>query len=236
MRGAYSILLEQPPVGWAIEHAAQARFAATALAAGETFRLQVEAGPVPSWLDKIEGIVLNGAAARTILISDRANAPADLVYRPKTIVLGIGCESLASADEVAALADRCLAEAGIAALSIACIATIMSKATAPAIQALSRNLGVPIRAFSAAQLEAEASRLVNPSEIVFRATGCHGVAEGGALAGVGADGRLILPKQRGSRVTCALARSAGIVDPTAIGQDADADRGDGQKDITGGKR
>lgn len=232
MRDAYSLILDQPPVGWVIEQAAQARFAAAALAAGEIFRLQVDAGPVPPWLDKIDGIVLNGTAAKTVLISDRANASADLLYRPKAVVLGIGCESLASADEVAALVDRCLAEAGIAASSIACIATIVSKAMAPAVQALSRNLSVPIRAFSAAQLEAEAPRLVNPSEIVFRATGCHGVAEGGALAGVGADGRLILPKRRGSRVTCALARSTAIVDPTAIGQDADA----GGSDMSGGER
>lgn len=224
MRERLGIALEQPPSGWVVEDIAQAKSAAISLAAGETFRLRVEAGPVPPWLDKIEGIVLNGEAGGTILISDQTNASADLVYRPRTIVMGIGCESLASADEVGALAYRCLAKAGIAVRSVACIATLLSKAMAPAIQALSRNLDVPIRAFSAAQLEAEAPRLVNPSEIVFRETGCHGVAEGGALAGVGTDGRLILPKQRGSRVTCALARSAGIVDPTAIGQDTGVGR------------
>ena len=49
-------------------------------------------------------------------------------------------------------------------------------------------------------------RLKSPSDLVYRETGCHGVAEGAALASVGAAGDLILPKRRSAHATCALAR------------------------------
>ena len=74
------------------------------------------------------------------------------------------------------------------------------------------------RFFDAARLERETPRLKNPSDLVYRETGCHGVAEGAALAGVGAEGDLVLPKQRSQRATCAVARSAEIVDPHFVGR------------------
>ena len=52
------------------------------------------------------------------------------------------------------------------------------------------------------------TRLATPSEIVFRETGCWGVAEGAALAAVGPEGRLLVPKRKGERVTCAVALGA----------------------------
>ncbi|TXH35433.1 MAG: precorrin-3B C(17)-methyltransferase [Rhodospirillaceae bacterium] len=211
------IALDEPPSGWVIEDIAQAKPVAAALLAGETVNLRIDAGAEAGWLSGAKGIVAIGGK-KTILVSDRQDAAADLVYRPKTIVLGIGCERLAPVEEVGELARRCLADAGISPLAVACIATIALKAAEPAIQALARELGVPVRVFSAVELEAQAPRLVNPSEIVFQETGCHGVAEGAALAGVGASGDLISPKQRSNRATCAIARAAGIVDPTSIGR------------------
>ncbi len=44
------------------------------------------------------------------------------------------------------------------------------------------------------------------------------MAEGAALAAVGADGDLVLPKQRSQRATCAIARSPDILDPQRIGR------------------
>jgi cobalt-precorrin 5A hydrolase/precorrin-3B C17-methyltransferase len=136
----------------------------------------------------------------------------------KTLVLGIGCERLAPIADVLALAESCLAEAGVDPQHLACLATLSAKATEPAIQAVAAYLNVPICAFTAEQLEAETPRLANPSAAVFRITGCHGVAEGAALAGVGSRGHLILPKRIGGRATCAIAQSAERIDPLAIDQ------------------
>jgi cobalt-precorrin 5A hydrolase/precorrin-3B C17-methyltransferase len=44
------------------------------------------------------------------------------------------------------------------------------------------------------------------------------VAEGASLAGVGADGRLALAKQRSEHATCAIGIAPRIVDPMAIGR------------------
>ena len=47
----------------------------------------------------------------------------------------------------------------------------------PAVHALAAHWNVPARFFDVETLERETPRLVNPSDLVFRETGCHGVAE-----------------------------------------------------------
>jgi cobalt-precorrin 5A hydrolase/precorrin-3B C17-methyltransferase len=66
---------------------------------------------------------------------------------------------------------------------------------------------VPARFFDAASLAREEPRLSSPSETARRAVGIAGVAEAAALACVGANGRLLVAKQRSRRATCALAIS-----------------------------
>ena len=98
-----------------------------------------------------------------------------------------------------------LAEHGLARASVACVVSLDLKAAEPAVHALAAQLGVPARFFAAARLLEETARLATPSEVVFRETGCWGVAEGAALAAVGPEGRLLVPKRKGERVTCAVA-------------------------------
>jgi cobalt-precorrin 5A hydrolase/precorrin-3B C17-methyltransferase len=98
------------------------------------------------------------------------------------------------------------------------VVSLELKADEPAIHALARQLGVPARFFPAGRLEAEAHRLANPSAVVFGATGCHGVAEGAALAAVGPDGELLVAKTRSARATLAIGRARTPLDPTRIGR------------------
>jgi cobalt-precorrin 5A hydrolase / precorrin-3B C17-methyltransferase len=67
-------------------------------------------------------------------------------------------------------------------------------------------------------LEQEMPRLVNPSDVVFAEVGCHGVAEGAALAAVGASGKLIAPKVKTKRVTAALAQATTPLKASEIGR------------------
>lgn len=127
---------------------------------------------------------------------------------PRTVAIGIGCEREADEAEIWTLVEAALAEAKVAPDAVACVASIASKADEPALHSIARRLAVPLRFFEAARLEEETPRLKTPSELVFRATGCHGVAEGAALAAVGAAGDLILPKRRSAHATCALAHIA----------------------------
>ena len=97
----------------------------------------------------------------------------------------------------------------------------------PAIHALAARLGVPARFFTAARLLDETPRLTERSAAAFRATGCWGVAEGAALAAVGAAGTLIVPKRKSKHATCAVACAAAPLDPGGIG------RGRGRLSIVG---
>ncbi len=79
-------------------------------------------------------------------------------------------------------------------------------------------MDLPLRFFDAACLERETPRLANPSDTVFRAVGCHGVAEAAALACAGPEGMLIVAKTKSARATCAVARSNAIIRPHLLGR------------------
>ena len=212
------LALDEPPDGWAVRNPEAAKPVAAALLAGAEVALTVEAGD-PSWL-LAGGARFAGAGAPGILLTDR-DAPGDdglLVLHPKLLALGVGCERGTSPGELIELAEATLAERGLARHSIACVASIDLKADEPAVHALAERLAVPARFFAAAELEAESPRLATPSELVFRETGCHGVAEGAALAAAGADAALIVPKRKSRRATCALARGPAPIDPLSAGR------------------
>ena len=141
-----------------------------------------------------------------------------LVLHPATIAVGVGCERGADPAELRELVMRCLKDAGVAPQSVAGIFSIALKAAEPAIHELAEQLDAPARFLSADALLAETPRLSEKSEIVFRETGCWGVAEGAALAAAGADASLILSKQRSARATCAIARSPRIIRAESIGR------------------
>jgi cobalt-precorrin 5A hydrolase/precorrin-3B C17-methyltransferase len=207
--------LDAPPAGWRLRAGGDYKRVAAELLSGTPARIAVEEGPSPEWLLELPQ---EEDAPIGILVSTRADAGADLVYVPQTIVVGLGCERLADEAELWTLVEDSLAKANIAKEAVGCVASIALKAAEPAIHGVARRLGVPARFFDAQRLERETPRLKNPSDLVYRETGCHGVAEGAALAGVGEEGALVLPKQRSQRATCAIVRSPDTVDPTRVGR------------------
>ncbi|MDA0787800.1 MAG: precorrin-3B C(17)-methyltransferase, partial [Proteobacteria bacterium] len=114
------------------------------------------------------------------------------------------------------LVDETLAAAGLSPASVAVVTSIDVKMDEAAVHAVAAHLGVTTRYFDAPRLEAETPRLRNPSEIVFREVGTHGVAEAAALAATGRKGTLVVPKHKSARATCAVARGTNI-DPATIG-------------------
>jgi len=162
---------------------------------------------------------VSSTAAR-ILVTDRAvgDDGHTLVLHPATLAVGIGCERGTSAEEVCTLVLQSLAAATLSPLSVAGIFSIALKAAEPAIHDVADALGVPARFFTADELLAETPRLTERSDIVFRETGCWGVAEGAALAAAGPEATLVVPKRRSARATCAVARSPRLVDAAARGR------------------
>ncbi len=211
----FAVALDEPPPGWTLANPDDARGAMAALLEGARARL---AGEAP-WLAKSDlPFADNGAVRLTTTLKTRTGATDHLVYHPRKLVLGVGCERDVDGGELAALTDTVLAETGFAPAAIACVASLDVKADEPAVHALAERLGVPARFFPADRLEAETPRLANPSATVFREVGCHGVAEAAALAATGAGGELVVAKRKSPRATCAIAQAGDIVDPDSVGR------------------
>ncbi|CAN7384614.1 cobalamin biosynthesis protein [Phyllobacterium sp. LjRoot231] len=119
--------------------------------------------------------------------------------------LGLGCERGCKPQELLELARKVLEEAGIGAADLTGAYSIDLRRREPALAYVSQQLDVPVSYFSAAVLEEQTQRLLNPSERVFALTGCHGVAEAAALAAVGSDGVLVIGKTKTAHATAALA-------------------------------
>jgi cobalt-precorrin 5A hydrolase / precorrin-3B C17-methyltransferase len=166
------------------------------------------------------GEVGAGAVPIDIRISSRILAVDEtaLVYHPATLALGVGCERGCDPAELIGLAETTLCDAGLAPAALACVVSIDLKADEVAVHALAAHFGVPARFFPAARLAEETSRLATPSEIVFKETGCWGVAEGAALAAAGATAQLIQPKRKSARATVAIAEAPVPLDGAAIGR------------------
>jgi cobalt-precorrin 5A hydrolase/precorrin-3B C17-methyltransferase len=210
--------LDEPPPGWRIADPARAKPVAAALLAGEPVALRVEAAEA-GWLTG-SGARFAADAALAIRVTDRAIAAreGELVLHPPVLALGVGCERGCDAAELADLALGTLAQAGLAPGAVALVASLELKLDEPAVHALAERLGVPARFFTASELLAETPRLASPSEVVFRETGCWGVAEGAALASVGPAGALVTAKRKSAHATCAVARSPVALDPASIGR------------------
>ncbi|WP_419911295.1 precorrin-3B C(17)-methyltransferase [Hoeflea sp.] len=200
----FGVALDAPPEGYVLANPQAAKQVMASLVAGESVRLQGSA----AWLEQ-SGVPFDDHGAVTLTVTDRIHGPADneLVFVPRTLCLGMGCERGTEPEEAVALAESVLADAGLARQALAGVFSIDLKADETAIHAVADHFGVPARFFDAATLEAEADRLENPSEVVFSEVGCHGVAEGAALAAAGRRGQLDVAKQKSRRATCAVARA-----------------------------
>ncbi|MFO1155028.1 MAG: precorrin-3B C(17)-methyltransferase [Rhodospirillales bacterium] len=211
------LALDDPPAGWRVANPDAAKPVARTLLAGEPVGLSVEAGDA-SWLRNSGASFVEPAVQRVVVTDRAATAPATLVLHPPVLAVGVGCERGAEPQELIELVMGTLAAGDLAPDAVACLASLDLKMDEHAVHAAAATLGVPVRFFDAAELEAEAPRLATPSEIVFREVGCHGVAEGAALAAAGNDAALIVPKRRSARATCAIARARGDIDPLIRGR------------------
>lgn len=212
----FGLALDEPPPGWRVGNPETAKRLMASLLAGDPVRIERDARVEADWLRPLPQ---DPRAQLAIRLTSRAVAyrADELVLHPATVAVGIGCERGAPAEEAIALARDCLAAAGIAPASVALVGSIALKAAEPAVHAVAEAFAAPARFFDAERLNAERHRLANPSDVVFAETGCYGVAEGAALAAVGPEGRLLVPKRIAGRVTCAIAESPAILDPAGIG-------------------
>jgi cobalt-precorrin 5A hydrolase / precorrin-3B C17-methyltransferase len=125
-----------------------------------------------------------------------------LYLRPRNLIVGIGCNSGTSSQEIESAVKTVLLEHNLSFLSIRSIATIDQKAQEPGLIEFAAKYDFRINSFPADELNKVGG--IVKSEAVFRATGAHAVAEPASLLVAGTVKPLV-PKQKSGNVTVAIA-------------------------------
>lgn len=210
----FGVAIDAPPNGWILSNEQNAKAFMAALLNGEKVALR---GDVP--FNKVQlPVSMDSELVLESTIEVRAGNDRHLVYHPKRLAMGLGAIRNAEPAQMIALAEATLSSQNLSPHALSCIVSHEVKADEQAIHEVAAHFSVPVRFFKAGMLEAETSRLKNPSEIVFAEVGCHGVAEGAALAMTGSTGRLIVEKHKNDQGTCAIAEATEIIDPHSKGR------------------
>jgi cobalt-precorrin 5A hydrolase / precorrin-3B C17-methyltransferase len=147
----------------------------------------------------------------------------NIIYHPKTLAVGIGCERGTTAEEVQQLIDATLAQHNLSPHAVAVYASIDLKEDEAALQPLPH-----VVYFSAEELKAQSQRIATPSDYVENTVGTPSVAEAASLAAAGDEAVLIVTKTKSKRATIAIAeacepilnpagRRRGVVSVVGIG-------------------
>lgn len=189
-------------LGFRLEEGSDLAAVGAALVSGEKVNLvsdrRVPLGPLPENL-----IPSEEATPPLVVISDRlvdAPKPA-VIYRPASLVAGVGCSRGAGAGEILALLRSSLQEANLSMKSVAALATIDAKSDEEGLLEAAGKLGVPLRFHTAAALSAVETP--NPSNVVREAVGTPSVAEAAVLV---SDAELVLDKRKSAMATVAVGR------------------------------
>ena len=209
--------------GWRIEaSSAMVTRASAAVVNSEPVGLYQDAGerdwwdaikPLPSNISLCDSVEKLAEFPNVLLISDRVdvsdrvtslNPETLIVYRPLSLIVGIGSRRGVGVEELELLLHRAFAASDLSINSIRCIATAELKRDEVAIGLLAERLGVPVRYFGADELNG----MPGPSGASEsqRLLGIVGVAEPAALLASG--GEIIVPKVRSAAATLAVARIA----------------------------
>ncbi len=210
-------------LGWTIERAENLTRVAAAVIRGERIAVWQDAGtpdwwqrfgPWPTHFTRLQSwSELASLDPRGVLVISDQIEPKDLpnkytlVYRPPTLVAGVGCRRGTPRETIAGWVDKIFQAKGLAPQSLSAIATVTLKADEPGLLEFASERGVPLVAFPPEQL-AEQPGIETPSARVLSKIGIPAVAEPAALRAAGAT-RLVVTKQKGPGVTLAVARRSG---------------------------
>ena len=203
-------------LGWSLDDPDRNVTSACAAVVNETRVLFVQETGEPTWwpLEKalpkgvqyttsLDGVdpeaweMLLIASHRDIARSHPAHFARSVVYRPKSLVLGIGCDRDTPIELIERGIAATLATHGLSEKCVRSLATIDKKGDEPALLQLSKQRGWPLITFTAQVLDALGAEegVENPSQRVKAFVGTRGVSEPAALIAAGAS-RLLVPKQR----------------------------------------
>lgn len=207
-------------IGWEIDDWASVTRASAAIVngepvgvfqdAGETGWLSEAAPPNIRTVDDIADLEASELSA-ALIVTDRVLDPTNeailaksVVYRPRSLAVGLGCNRGTAVEEIDAVVRDVLRGQGLSFRCIRTIATIDVKRSEVGLVEFARRVGVPVIFYSSVELDA-VEGIANPSEMVLRAVGCRSVCEAAALLGAGSS-ELVVAKTGIGNVTVAVAR------------------------------
>jgi cobalt-precorrin 5A hydrolase len=203
-------------LGWTLDDVDRNVTRACAAVVNETRVLFVQETGEPTWwpLDKalpkgveyatsLDGVdpddyeMLLIASARDVARTHPRHFARSVVYRPKSLVLGIGCDRDTPLSLIERGIESILGAHDLSSKAVRSLATIDKKGDEHALLALSESRRWPLELFEARALDAleEADGVESPSERVKAFVGTRGVCEPAALLASGAK-RLLVAKQR----------------------------------------
>lgn len=148
------------------------------------------------------------AGAPSIVVSDRVEPVEDplttLVYRPRSLVIGVGVGTRADYREIQAQIEATFAEHGLSLRSVRQLATVRKKQLDNAIAIVSEVRSWRVNVIPAAVLDKVP--VAEPSKRAKAEVGTGSVAEAAAL--YGGRSELVVPKVKAERFTIAVARHA----------------------------
>ncbi len=212
-------------LGFVVEPGSDLAAVGTAVLSGQRVTLSTDA----TWpLPPLPPAVVAGQpepAVPAIIVTDRTlpdRAAPTVIYRPPSLVVGLGSSRGVPPAEVDALIDQALAAANLSPSSVRTVATVDLKQDEPGLLAAVADRGWSLVTFPATAL-AEVN-VPNPSETVRAAVGTPSVAEAAALLAASAPNptaphptgpnpssptapaTLVVPKQTSPHATAAIAR------------------------------
>ncbi|MDO8530692.1 MAG: cobalamin biosynthesis protein [Dehalococcoidia bacterium] len=220
--GTIAVDLFGRDLGWRMESDAHVTQVSAAVVNEEPVGVLVETGESDWWpagkplpasirvyatLDELAAANPNAALIVTDRLLDESYAALfkkAVVYRPRSLAVGVGCKKGAAADDIERLVRQTLQDAGLSVKSVRNLASIDAKRGEPGLEEVARRLGVPIVYYTAEQLNA-VEGVESESKAALAAVGAKGVCEPAALLSAGAR-RLLVSKRKTTSVTVAVAR------------------------------
>lgn len=164
-------------------------------------------GGTASFAEQMEARRKRMRSGLGIWVSDMIEPPGlrCLKLRPKSLVVGVGCNRGTEASEILGLIELVLKENGLSPVSIKNFASIDIKSTEPGLLKAASLFKRPIQFCTREQIEG--IPVPNPSSTVARHIGAESVCEASALWSAG-TGVLLAPKRKSINCTAAIARAS----------------------------
>lgn len=173
--------------------------------------VQGDDNPIPKeiqWIEyppKEKADVMISTVAENAAENGSLGKQAVLRLKPKEYVIGIGCKSGKTKEEIADFIQENLVKAGLHVSDVAVIASIDRKKKEEGICQWAETQRIPFQTFSEEELRAVEGSF-HGSEFVKQTVGVDNVCERAALAACGTDGKLMLEKQAENGITLAVAK------------------------------